>query len=158
MTTENPDNLREISRQIASLVVISQDSKILLGRKDSARGGVYPNAWHIPGGGVDRGESLETAAKRETHEETGLDLSNIVLTPLATGYGQSPKTLSTGERVWCNMTFNRFEARLAQPAADINLTPGDDLIELRWFTGNDLQTVPLIPGGRQFFVEAGYMD
>ncbi|MDA7827790.1 NUDIX domain-containing protein [Rhodobacteraceae bacterium] len=32
----------------------------------------YVTGWHLPGGGVDHGEDVATAAKREVYEETGI--------------------------------------------------------------------------------------
>jgi len=157
-SSNNPDNLREIERVIASVVIISSDGKILMGRKDPTKGGVYPDAWHIPGGGINEGESLENAAKREALEEVSLDLSSekIALLPFV-GYGGSVKTLPSSEKVWCAMIFNRFEAKLSKPAIEINVRPGDDLVELRWFSESELHDIELVPGGKEFFQEAGYL-
>lgn len=156
--SHNPDSLRGIDRPIASVVIISADNKILMGRKDPTKGGVYPDTWHIPGGGIDEGESLEQAARREALEEVGIDLVDMPLAPLPfIGRGESPKTLPSGEKVWCKMTFNRFEARLPQAAQDIKIEPSDDLVELRWFDEDELAHVELVPGGYEFFVEAGYI-
>lgn len=120
---------------------------------------MYPDAWHIPGGGVDEAEELRDAARREGLEETGIDLSEAELSPLPfVGHGGSVKTVKdTGERVWANMTFNRFEARLPQLAADVELHPTDDLVELRWFGEDELPGIAHIPGGKVFFQQAGYI-
>ena len=106
----NPENLREIDRNIASVVIISADNKILMGRKDPAKGGVYPDVWHIPGGGVDDGETLIDAAKRETLEEVAIDLLGKTLSSLPEGRGESLKTLSTGEKygaTWYSIASRR---------------------------------------------------
>lgn len=39
----------------------------------------YLKDWYLPGGGVDRGESLRTAALRELREETALEARDIEL-------------------------------------------------------------------------------
>ena len=150
--------MRQIDRPIASAIIVSADGKILMGRKDPSKGGVYSKAWHIPGGGIDENESAEDAARREVLEEVGLDLAGLELTPSPfTGVGETEKTLSTGEKVWVKMKFNRFEVRLDRPADDIDVHPSDDLVELRWFGQDELADVEQIPGGKEFFIQAGYI-
>lgn len=54
----------------AAAVVLNQENKILL-LKGPKRG------WEMPGGHVEEGESLASAAIRETKEETGIDIEII---------------------------------------------------------------------------------
>lgn len=156
----NTKNLREIKRTIASVLIFSSDGCLLMGKKDPSKGGVYPDAWHIPGGGVDEGESLIDAAIRETAQEVGLSLRPDQLKPLPfADEGQAEKTLKDGERVWCVMEFNRFEVRLDQTATELNkiVRPGDDLVELAWLNPDKLQTVAQVPGGKAFMTKMGYI-
>lgn len=162
MENLNPNNLREIDRNIASAIVFSSDGKLLMGRKDPSKGGVYSDSWHIPGGGVEPGENLEQAVAREVSQEVvGLDVTKYpTMHLLSVGEGASEKTLDDGEKVWCKMKFNRFEIHLDKSAEQLTreLKPGDDLVELRWFSREELPYAQQIPGGAEFFIEAGYMD
>ncbi len=151
--------MREIERTIVSAVILSKDGKMLLGRKDPSKGGVYPDCWHIPGGGVDGGETLEDALQREVLEETGIDITpcTIKLIPII-GSGISEKTLKTGEKVMCKMEFNRFEVHIDDKNADeIELHQNDDLIEMRWFDKEELSAIHLVPGSKEFFEQTGYI-
>jgi 8-oxo-dGTP diphosphatase len=55
-------------------VMIFKESKVLLGKRKGPRGGgCY--AW--PGGHLDFGESMIECAKRETREETNIEIDNV---------------------------------------------------------------------------------
>lgn len=55
-------------RPNVGVVLFHPGGKIWLGRRAGAPG---PHNWQFPQGGVDEGEDLETAARRELAEETG---------------------------------------------------------------------------------------
>ena len=55
-------------RPNVGVVLIHADGRVWLGRRAGTSG---PLNWQFPQGGVDRGEDLETAARRELREETG---------------------------------------------------------------------------------------
>lgn len=59
---------------IVSGVVIEQDGKFLLVQEKQPK--AY-GKWNLPAGRVDKGESLEQAAVRETKEECGYDVELI---------------------------------------------------------------------------------
>jgi 8-oxo-dGTP diphosphatase len=53
--------------------LVESDGRVLLVRR--AAWDTLPGRWELPGGKVDRGESLRTALAREVEEETGLMLA-----------------------------------------------------------------------------------
>lgn len=56
-------------RPNVGVVLFNHAGQVWLGRR---AGSIGPNVWQFPQGGVDRGEDLEAAARRELAEETGV--------------------------------------------------------------------------------------
>ncbi|MEU7895201.1 NUDIX domain-containing protein [Nonomuraea sp. NPDC049152] len=62
-------------RRSVRAILVDEDERVLLCRHDlTSEGG--PVVWAMPGGGVEPGESLLTALRRELDEEVGLLLSD----------------------------------------------------------------------------------
>lgn len=153
--------MREIYRTIVSALIFSKDGKLLMGKKDPAKGGVYPDCWHIPGGGVEMEQSLTEALIREVQEEVGIDIRPYEIKQLEdVSTGVSEKTLKdTGERVLCHMKFHKFEIIVKDKMAqEIELTLGDDLVSAQWLSKEELAFAKQIPGGKEFFQKMGYIS
>ncbi|WP_312598955.1 RNA pyrophosphohydrolase [Brevundimonas sp.] len=56
-------------RPNVGVVLFNRDGRVWYGRRHATPG---PYNWQFPQGGVDEGEDLEAAARRELHEETGV--------------------------------------------------------------------------------------
>ncbi len=125
--------MRTIHRTIVSALIISKDGKLLMGKKDPTRLVYDADCWHIPGGGVDEGESLEQALRRDMLEEVGIDVADCrVVLADNKGRGEAEKDLNSGDKVWCKMQFNVFRVDVNKNASDIQTQISDDLIELKW--------------------------
>jgi len=151
--------MRKIKRDIVSALIFSKDGKLFQGMKDAGKGGVYSDCWHIPGGGVDEGESQKEALIREVKEETGIDISPYKSELIdGSGKGESPKTLKTGEQVLCEMRFYVYKVMLDDKnAGEIGVKLDDDLVNFQWTEIGNLKKIKLTPPSVDLFKRLGYM-
>jgi 8-oxo-dGTP pyrophosphatase MutT (NUDIX family) len=148
--------MRTITRRIAAAHLVSSDGKLLFGRKRPGSGAVYEEFWHIPGGGIDEGETDEQAVIREVQEETGLNISNANISLVDNrATGNSEKTLENGERVFVDMQFNIFKVLLTTPAAEIETTESSDLYNFRWFSRAEFEELSVTPPATKLFERIG---
>lgn len=151
--------MRTIERECVVGFVISKDNKFLLGKKRPKSGGVYVTSWHLPGGGIDKGETEREALKREMLEETDFDIDDAESVELFDdeGTGVSEKTLKdTGEVVLCHMKFKVFEIRTKQNATDVPVKPTEELGELMWADLERPLDYELTPPSVDMFTRHGF--
>lgn len=148
-----------LHRTIVSAVIFSADNCILFGRKDPQHGGVYLDKWHIPGGGVEKGEQNIDALKRELWEETGLQVEDQQITPLdELGEMLTLKKLASGEKIPCEMNFFVYKVQLDVPAAEITALAGDDFSEVKWIPLKAVANYPLTPPSISLFLRLGWLS
>lgn len=148
--------MKTIHRDTVAAYIMSADGKILFGRKDPAKGGVYIDCWHIPGGGIDEGETPGRAIIREVKEETGINITDSSLLLVDDkGVGESVKKRPDQEDVLVKMTFVIFKVTLPQPASEVKLQPTDDLIDLQWFDADKLDSIKMTPPAYALFDRIG---
>jgi nucleoside triphosphatase len=138
--------MREIQRNIVGAVLLTQDNKILLGKQD--KGGVWDDCWHIPGGGIEEGESLEEALKREVLEETQIDISSWSTKLVSDQNSNKAEKIlkETGEKVIVNMTFYDYLITTDKLSTEIELIKkGDGFSQLKWFDVSELKDLKLTP-------------
>jgi nucleoside triphosphatase len=109
---------RPATRFIVVAVVQNAQGDYLLCRMPAGRD-VFPGEWGLPGGGIEPGETVEEALRREIAEEVGLEVQEVE--PLFFSDGTYVKTSPEGERRAMYMVFLLFRC-VAKPG-EVRLNP-----------------------------------
>ena len=109
----------------AGLLAVAPGPYVLLQhRAPWSHGG---DTWGVPGGALASTETPEDAARRETVEETGLDLAQLVV------HGQHVADHGT----WRYTTF------VATVPERLPVVPERESVDLRWVAVDDVPSMPL---------------
>ena len=105
-------------RANVGVVLFRRDGRVWLGRRAGAQG---PQNWQFPQGGVDRGEALDVAARRELEEETGVTSARLLQRtgdwiaydfPPAMGGSKAARGFRGQAQVWFAFLFEGEDAEV----------------------------------------------
>lgn len=138
------------TRLIVVAVFTDDAGRVLLCRMVPDRG-VFPGQWALPGGGVEPGERLEAALRREVREELGIDLE--AATPLLFKDDVLEKTFEGGRREPLHMVFLVYACR----PASLSIVLNEEFSEYLWADAAKLETLELNPLTRDTLTSAGLL-
>ena len=138
-------------RVIVVGVIQNAAGEYLICRKPKNRG-VFPGQWALPGGGIEPGERMEAALRREIQEEVGIQVFDI--RPLLFRDGQYPKLYPDGSREDVYMIFLVFTCRAASNVVAI----GEEFEASAWVSKEQLADYDLNLETRLTFMQMGLLS
>lgn len=132
---------------------LSKESNGLLQRrvlvvKRTAHEDQFPNMWELPGGHVEKGETIPQAVSRETYEETGLVVDNVV-----GGFEELRWTSCSSGRE--SVQYN-YAVTVKSPF-EIKLSP-DEHSEWKWADDVEVTSLPCSEAMRKVFADSFKYD
>lgn len=132
--------------------VIQNNGEFLLCKMASDRG-VFPGQWALPGGGMEPGETVETALRREIMEELGEELNITDIRPWAFRDDTRTKTYQDGTTEEIYMIYLIFDC----VSTNRNITFNEEFQEIMWVPPEKLKNMDLNEATRITFSQKGFL-
>jgi mutator protein MutT len=125
---------KEINIVVIAVIRNKQGKYLLTLRAEDDPEDKFHNIWQLPGGGVEWGEKLEDALKREMREEIGVEINVIKLIP---------KIFESIRDTSWHGIFPCFLCELVDENAEIVLN--SEASDFKWCTPDEVKTLPSFP-------------
>jgi nucleoside triphosphatase len=133
-------------RVIVVPLIRNREGKLLLCKKPPDRG-VFPGQWGLPGGGIEPGERMEEALRREIWEELGIEVEDIQRLHFKDGLENKLYPGRQDQRVY--MIYLLFACWAVDDAIELN----EEFAEYAWVSPTELGVYDLNEETRQTFLE-----
>lgn len=137
-------------QRIIACPLIQNAGEYLLCKMASDRG-VFPGQWALPGGGVEPGETIEAALRREITEELGAELLISDVTPWTFRDDVRNKTYPDGTTEEIYMIYLIYDCRSVNRVITFN----NEFQEIIWVPPNSLKEMDLNEATRITFTQKG---
>jgi len=132
--------------------VIQNEGEYLLCKMAADRG-VFPGQWALSGGGMEPGETMEEALRREIREELGEELDITEVKPWAFRDDVRMKTYADGTTEEIYMIYLIFDCVSANRAITFN----EEFQEVIWISPEAMKGMDLNEATRITFAEKGFL-
>lgn len=132
--------------------IIQNEGAYLLCKMANDRG-VFPGQWALSGGGMEPGETMEQALRREIREELGDALEITDVKPWAFRDDIRLKTYADGSTEEIYMIYLIFDC----VSANRNVTTNDEFQEIAWVQPESIKALDLNDATRVTFAQKGLL-
>jgi len=149
--------MRKVKREIVGAIILSLDNKVLLGKRKKNIG--FDDLWVIPAGGVEEGETQDTALSREILEETGVDISKLEKEFVVGGRKAIvEKVLKSGEKVICEMNLSDYKVVFQKNSTDIPVKLDEtEFAEIGWYSREQTKELNLAEPTRELLNKINFI-
>lgn len=131
-------------RPNVGVVLFNRDGRVWYGQRHATPG---PHNWQFPQGGVDAGEDLEAAARRELQEETGVTSADLLARTEDWILYDFPPEAMNNAKAWRGFKGQKqqwFAFRFTGDEAEIDLAADKDVEFDAWRWGDLSEACDLI--------------